>query len=174
MTSPPQEPTTQSVSADASSRAALVQALRTYSVTMDAYIASMSQAHGLHRTDLNALAVVMDQTNRGHRVTPRDLGATVNLSTSATSSMLDRLERAGHITRRQHPHDRRSVVVEITELALQTGGRIFGQLGGATEGLMNRYSDEDIAVVVRFLEELNDVIRSIATAPDGASQRPTR
>jgi DNA-binding MarR family transcriptional regulator len=138
---------------------------------MDAYIASMSQAHGLHRTDLNALAVVMDQTNRGHRVTPRDLGAVINLSTSATSSMLDRLERAGHITRKQHPHDRRSVVVEITELALQTGGQIFGQLGGATEALMRRYSDEDITVVVRFLEELNGVIRSIAATSDGASER---
>jgi DNA-binding MarR family transcriptional regulator len=136
---------------------------------MDAYIASMSQAHRLHRTDLNALAVVMDQTSRGQRVTPRDLGAVINLSTSATSSMLDRLERAGHITRKQHPHDRRSVVVEITELALQTGGRIFGQLGGATDALMSRYSDEDIMVVVGFLEELNGVIQRIAATPDGTS-----
>jgi DNA-binding MarR family transcriptional regulator len=111
----------------------------------------------------------MDQTSRGQRVTPRDLGAVINLSTSATSSMLDRLERAGHITRKQHPHDRRSVVVEITELALQTGGRIFGQLGGATDALMSRYSDEDIMVVVGFLEELNGVIQRIAATPDGTS-----
>jgi hypothetical protein len=34
---------------------------------------------------------------------------------------------------------------------------------------MSRYSDEDIMVVVGFLEELNGVIRRIAATPDAAS-----
>ncbi|MFC4785019.1 MarR family winged helix-turn-helix transcriptional regulator [Nocardioides sp. MAHUQ-72] len=134
--------------------AAVVRALRTYSGAVDTYVESMRHAHEMHRTDLSALAVVMDRTARGESVTPREIGRAINLSTSATSAMLDRLERVGHVRRLPHPEDRRSVVIEITDSARRAGRDIFGRLGAATEAVMANYTDDELRLVTRFLDDV--------------------
>ena len=47
-------------------------------------------------------------------LTPRQVSAGVNLTPAATTEMLDRLERAGFLTRAPHPTDRRKLVVSAT------------------------------------------------------------
>lgn len=65
----------------------------------------------LSASELNALANLADGTAR----TVSQLGSAVGARPSTLTSVLDRLERRGHVTRRQHPQDRRSVVIELTE-----------------------------------------------------------
>lgn len=141
----------------------VMRALRTYVGSVETYMESMRTIRRMHRTDLGALATVMDHATRGVLVTPTELGGAIGLSTSATSSMLDRLERSGHVIRARHPDDRRSIVIEVTPLTLQMGYEIFGRLGQATASVMDDYSAQELHLIARFLEQ-------VSTASVAASQ----
>ncbi|MFI9331540.1 MarR family winged helix-turn-helix transcriptional regulator [Kitasatospora sp. NPDC052868] len=61
-------------------------------------------------SEINALANLAD--GRGRTVS--ELGAAVGTRPTTLTSILDRLERRGHITRGTRPGDRRAVLVELT------------------------------------------------------------
>ncbi|WP_233494239.1 MarR family winged helix-turn-helix transcriptional regulator [Renibacterium salmoninarum] len=52
----------------------------------------------------------------------------MNLSSPATTALIDRLDRAGHVERRRSGTDRRQVQLASTEKAKQTGRALFGPL----------------------------------------------
>ena len=56
---------------------------------------------------------------------PTELAAFLSMTTASVTSLLDRLQRAGHVVRRQHPSDRRRVVVELTPRARDTLAAMF-------------------------------------------------
>jgi len=115
------------------------------------YLSATGRDEALHRTDLNGLRVVM--AAEGEPVTPRRLSEALQLSAPATSAMLDRLERAGHVHRRPHPRDRRSVVVEATEHARTVGAAMFGRVGTRMAPVLARRSTAELALIAAFLEE---------------------
>jgi DNA-binding MarR family transcriptional regulator len=145
----------------------VMRALRTYAGSVENYMAGAGGDQRLHRTDLGALAVIMDQTSRGVLVTPTQIGHRMRLSTSATTSMLDRLERSGHVVRSPHPHDRRSVVLEVTPLTHQVGREVFGRLGQATAAAMQEYDPSQLEVIASFLERVAQVTDEVAAGQDG-------
>ncbi|MEW2489531.1 MarR family transcriptional regulator [Streptomyces sp. NPDC048411] len=61
-------------------------------------------------SEINALANLAD--GRGRTVS--ELGAAVGTRPTTLTSVLDRLERRGHITRGIRPGDRRAVLIELT------------------------------------------------------------
>ncbi|MFD0351255.1 MarR family winged helix-turn-helix transcriptional regulator [Kitasatospora aburaviensis] len=65
----------------------------------------------LTASEINALANLAD--GRGRTVS--QLGAAVGTRPTTLTSVLDRLERRGHITRGVRAGDRRSVLVELTD-----------------------------------------------------------
>jgi DNA-binding MarR family transcriptional regulator len=64
----------------------------------------------LTASEINALANLADGQGR----TVSQLGAAVGARPTTLTSVLDRLERRGHITRGSRAGDRRSVLVELT------------------------------------------------------------
>ncbi|MFE0512945.1 MarR family winged helix-turn-helix transcriptional regulator [Streptomyces sp. NPDC058964] len=64
----------------------------------------------LTASEINALANLAD--GRGRTVS--QLGAAVGIRPTTLTSVLDRLERRGHITRGTRAGDRRSVLIELT------------------------------------------------------------
>lgn len=148
----------------------VTRALRRYSTESDLYVAAAGRESEMHRTDLNGLAIVMDLGLAGERATPGRLSAAMHLSAPATSAMLDRLERAGHVTRTQHPDDRRSVVVDVTDHALDVGGRMFGHLAARLAPVLDGRTDDELELIATFLEEVGAATVSArhdiaATAP---------
>ncbi|MFD8478278.1 MarR family winged helix-turn-helix transcriptional regulator [Kitasatospora sp. NPDC059673] len=65
----------------------------------------------LTASEINALANLAD--GRGRTVS--QLGAAVGTRPTTLTSVLDRLERRGHITRGTRAGDRRSVLIELTD-----------------------------------------------------------
>ena len=61
-------------------------------------------------SEINALANLAD----GRARTVSELGAAAGTRPTTLTSVLDRLERRGHITRGTRPGDRRAVLVELT------------------------------------------------------------
>jgi MarR family transcriptional regulator, organic hydroperoxide resistance regulator len=64
----------------------------------------------LTASEINALAILAD--GRGRTIS--ELGATAGTRPTTLTSVLDRLERRGHITRGTRTGDRRVVVIELT------------------------------------------------------------
>ena len=74
----------------------------------------------LTASEINALANLAD--GRGRTVS--ELGAAVGIRPTTLTSVLDRLERRGHISRGARPGDRRVVLIELTASGLATAGTI--------------------------------------------------
>lgn len=91
--------------------ASLLILLQQFTMETDRFINGLSAKHHLHRTDLSALGSVMTALRRGEAATPGKLGKELNLSSPATTALIDRLDRAGHITRKRSETDRRQVKV---------------------------------------------------------------
>lgn len=139
---------------------AIADALRTYAVEMEQYINTAGATANIHRTDLNGLSHAMEAAEAGTRLTPGELAARMGLSPSATTTMIDRLESAGHIRRSRDSTDRRVVTITITDHAQKTGFEIFYPLTQAFEAVMAHYSSTELQLVHRFLPQTAEAIRN--------------
>lgn len=72
--------------------------------------------HGLTRPSYLVLLALLEAD--GHRLTQRDLMASVQRTSGTLSVRLARLERAGYVDRERDPDDRRGAIVTLTD-----GGR---------------------------------------------------
>jgi DNA-binding MarR family transcriptional regulator len=152
-------------------RAQLALMLRRLTVELDAVGQRFAGLHGLNRTDVRALVAIMDAARSGRPMTAGGLGAAVELSSASITALVDRLERAGHVRRVRDAADRRRVVLEMSPSAMAAGAEFFGGLQRDLVASMAGYSDEDLAVVHRFLGEMTDVIVAHQRAGQVGPQR---
>ncbi len=142
----------------AAARQEVALLLRRLNVELDAVGQRFAEIHGLNRTDVRALVAIMDAARGGRAMTAGGLGAAVDLSSASVTALLDRLERVGHVRRVRDPADRRRVALEMSESAMAAGAEFFGGLQRDLVAAMGSYSEEDLAVVRRFLTDMTDVI----------------
>ncbi len=155
------------VSRNGDERAEVALLLRRLSIELDAVGQRFADLHGLGRTDVRALVAIMDAARAGEPLTAGALGTAVSLSSASVTALVDRLERAGHVRRVRDPEDRRRVELEMSESAMAAGAQFFGGLQRDLLAAMAGYTDEQLAVIRRFLEEMTDVIVRHARAVPG-------
>ncbi len=114
--------------------------------------------HGLHPTDFEALVHIMDAERAGAALTPGELAAKLRLSSGATTAVVDRLEKQGHIRRDRDDADRRKVHLRWAEHGMAVAMDFFGRLGPLQDEVMGPMSDHDLTVVRRFLMAMADGI----------------
>ncbi|WP_037319846.1 MarR family winged helix-turn-helix transcriptional regulator [Amycolatopsis orientalis] len=129
----------------------LVLLLRQLTVESDRFAEMFGEAHGLHRTDLNALAVIMDAARMGTPMSPSRLAEALHLSASATTAVLDRLERAGHLYRDRSSTDRRKVELRMHDQARRIGAEFFLPLGERFSAAWRDLDEDERRTVARFL-----------------------
>jgi DNA-binding MarR family transcriptional regulator len=140
-------------------RLQLVHQLRAISVQLDLARAAFGQANGLPDTDVRALICLLDADRAGIPATPGWLGAQLGLTSPATTALLDRLERAGHIYRQRSPADRRKVQIRVSTAAIDLGWTFFGPLLTSMISAMRPFSSAELDTVARFLAEVAAVVR---------------
>ncbi|MFC9590275.1 MarR family winged helix-turn-helix transcriptional regulator [Streptomyces sp. NPDC056944] len=104
-------------------------------------------------SETNALAILAD--GRGRTVS--ELGAAAGTRPTTLTSVLDRLERRGHLTRGTRPGDRRVVVVELTESGRLTADTIRRTIAEVETRALDGLSAEAVAgfhAVLRALAEV--------------------
>lgn len=82
-----------------------------------------STERGLNATDVRFVFFLAASDDMG--VTPKVAGEYLELTTGAMTSLVDRLEKRGHLERRPNPDDRRSVLLHLTA----TGEGIAREIG---------------------------------------------
>jgi DNA-binding MarR family transcriptional regulator len=136
----------------------VLQAVRAFSDAMDRMHGGMKDDMDMNASDLSALRMLIMREQRGQSVSPHDVAAHLKISTASTTKLLDRLTAAGHVERRPHPSDRRARVIVLTDESRRTFFRHFGGRLQAMRGVATRYSDDELAVIARFLDELGSVL----------------
>ncbi len=123
---------------------------------------AISRRLGLSESEMLAVAHL---AQRG-RLTPSALAELLDLSSAGVTALVQRLELAGHVERRRHPTDRRSVELELSAALVERAGQAFHPLVGALDDLTTELSEPERAIVRRFLERV-----TIATEEHAARAR---
>lgn len=127
--------------------------LRLLQQSFDAFDEEAAKLLGLNRTDLRCL----DLTLAGGPLPAGELAAAAKLSPAATTTAVDRLERAGYVTRARDTANRRRVLVAATDAARDAERRIYAPLGEAGLGSLARYDEAQLALIVDFLETARQI-----------------
>ncbi|PTW90527.1 DNA-binding MarR family transcriptional regulator [Microbacteriaceae bacterium MWH-Ta3] len=99
---------------------------------------------------------VMETLIMGGPQSPSQLATAVGLSPAAMTSSIDRLTGLGHAHREAHSSDRRKTVVRPSDESVRI---IMNELMGMVRGInavMNDYSEAEIAIITRFLTDVNN------------------
>ncbi|MFC4590745.1 MarR family winged helix-turn-helix transcriptional regulator [Sphaerisporangium corydalis] len=136
---------------EAGSSFELMTLMRRLNVELDRFVEQFATDNGLHRTDLNAVVVIMDAARAGVPLSPGSLGAALNLSAPATTALLNRLEQAGHVERTRSATDRRKVELTLHEKAVILASRFFTPLAQHLSASFAHFSHEDRLVIDHFL-----------------------
>ncbi|GCE31639.1 transcriptional regulator [Dictyobacter alpinus] len=116
------------------------------------FVQAVAGKVGLHPSDLKVLSILSRQSP----LSAGRLADLTGLTTGAITFMLDRLEKAGYARRMRHPVDRRIVLIELIPDPLeQATGKYFAAMLRATTDAVRDYSDEQLALVIDFLEKVN-------------------
>jgi DNA-binding MarR family transcriptional regulator len=104
----------------------------------------------LTASEINALANLAD----GHGRTVSQLGAAVGAKPTTLTSVLDRLERRGHISRSTRAGDRRSVLIELTDSGREAATAITRTLADLEDRILGGLSAEAVAGYQAVLDAL--------------------
>jgi DNA-binding MarR family transcriptional regulator len=140
-------------------RTALLQELirvnRAYQSAVEKMDEAFCKLLGVNRTDGRCLDVIDQRPG----LTAGELAAAVGLSPGAVTTVLDRLERRGFVTRTRDPKDRRRVTLKPTPEANRLAWEAYGPLAEMGGPLIAELSDEELESVIRFLRggtEINE------------------
>ncbi|GGW52365.1 putative HTH-type transcriptional regulator YcgE [Streptomyces lucensis JCM 4490] len=119
---------------------------------------------GLTVTDLTCFAFVLEAGE--DLLTAGDLAARAHVTTGAVTGILNRLERAGYVTRRPDPSDRRRVRVAAVPAAVTRVEAVYAGHYERLTALFSDYSAGELAIITdwftratalahEYLEKLN-------------------
>jgi DNA-binding MarR family transcriptional regulator len=132
---------------------AIGSATQAYQRATDGFDDAVGRALGLNPTDLRCL----DWLTEGP-MTAGKLGEATGLSSAATTTLLDRLERKGFVHRERDTVDRRKVLVELTTRAREMIGGLYGPLAQEGSQHLARFSDDELERLREFLLEATEVV----------------
>ena len=129
--------------------AKLGREVRGWQVEQDLFDDVIAMLAGLNRTDMRCLDLVAQQGP----ITAGELATAARLTSGAITAVVDRLEERGLVRRVRDTTDRRRVLVEVSANLDELSAPAFGPfLDDARRGLAT-YSDQELAVVIRFLQD---------------------
>ncbi|BCW37861.1 transcriptional regulator [Arthrobacter sp. StoSoilA2] len=149
----------------------LVRLLQDFTLEANHYVDAAGGRNDMHRTDLNALAVIMRHSAAGRVVTPGVLRSELRLSSPATTALVDRLHASGHLTRDRLGTDRRQVQLHMTPKAYRDGSALFMPLALRMGKAMGAYSAEELDVVRRFITDM--IQATVAARTETAEKSPS-
>jgi DNA-binding MarR family transcriptional regulator len=88
-------------------------------------------------------------------LSPGRLSELSGLKSGSVTGVIDRLEAAGYVHRERDESDRRKVRVVLNTQRLQAAGSPYAGQAAHLRGVLDTFAPEDLDVIARFLERLN-------------------
>lgn len=160
---------------DASSTEAHATLVRTGSALLQELDRCTGASLDVPQAAATALAVI---DGAGTPLTPTQISERVLVASATMTSTLDLLERRGWITRTWNPHDRRSVLVEITPHGRDTADRMLAGVRSLEVKTLSGLTPAERKQLLRLLAKVLDSAAAVAAAPptplQGRRNRPPR
>jgi MarR family transcriptional regulator, organic hydroperoxide resistance regulator len=126
----------------AAQHARLTEELRIYGSIFNQFSRLFGSWLGLHSTDSEALMEIVYAEERSIPLSPARLASRIGLSSGATTSLLNRLEKGGHVRRSRESTDRRVVTLRSSPNVHARAEEFFATLAQQLDNAMSRYSPE--------------------------------
>jgi DNA-binding MarR family transcriptional regulator len=123
--------------------------LRLLQQSFDAFDEAAAGRLGLNRTDLRAMDLLLASSGS---MSAGELTNALKLSPAATTTVIDRLERAGLVSRTRDNQNRRRVLVSPTDAARIVEQDIYLPVGAAGARALRGYSKDQLATILDFLQ----------------------
>lgn len=108
----------------------------------------------LNDSDMRAIRMMIRAKRQGRIVTPKDIARQVGISSASTTKLVDRLVDAGHLIRLPHPHDRRTMCIEVTEQTSRSAQDTIGRQHARRFAAAATLSPPERSAVIRFLQAM--------------------
>ncbi|MFG2870621.1 MarR family winged helix-turn-helix transcriptional regulator [Streptomyces sp. NPDC048338] len=102
----------------------------------------------LHPTDVQCLNLLSLESAP---VTTGRIAELTGLTTGSATRLVDRLERAGYVTRERDDEDRRRVLVAVVPERMAELGAFWRRLNGAWGTMFDAYSDAEVALLIAHM-----------------------
>ncbi len=103
---------------------------------------------GLNATDVNCLRLLEDEAMSAGELSDR-----IGLTGAATTALIDRLEKPGFVRRERSKADRRRLTIHAVGRKVREVDALYGSQGDRMAKLLAKYSAEEFAVIMDFLEQ---------------------
>ncbi|MFF5233104.1 MarR family winged helix-turn-helix transcriptional regulator [Dactylosporangium sp. NPDC000521] len=127
--------------------AELGQVMQAYQRAIDVLDQRVADRLGLNRTDMRCLELLFAPAP----LSPGELAAAAGLTTGGVTTAIDRLERAGYVTRERDSADRRRVTVHPTPHAHRVVAEIYGPIVAEGKAHLARYDDATLRHMIEFV-----------------------
>jgi DNA-binding MarR family transcriptional regulator len=146
----------------------LGEAMQAYQRINQSFDDEVGRQLGLNPTDLRCLDWLVDA-----RRSARELSAATGLSSAATTTLIDRLERKGFVRRVPHERDRRQVLVEMTDEGRERTTQFYGPLVRKGVEMLNRYNRAELEAMRDYLLAITELTERHRAALRGADGSPS-
>ena len=147
----------ESVSTREQSIARMADVMRDFMANAVLFQDAVARTGGLNSTDLQAVSLLMSQGP----ATPGELAERTGLSAGgAITAVIDRLEKAGYVSRRRDQADRRRVIVTAdVDKVLEQVGPIYGRVGARWAAYLDTLTDEQIELANELFARASQINR---------------
>jgi MarR family multiple antibiotic resistance transcriptional regulator len=133
--------------------AAIRQLLNRRDLASARHRAAISRQLGLSDSEMFAVAHLAQHG----QLSPSALGELLEISSSGITALIQRLENDGHVVRRRHPTDGRSVLVQLTPQFLERAELAFGPLVRDLDQVSHELDEDERTVVLRYLDRVTSL-----------------
>jgi DNA-binding MarR family transcriptional regulator len=130
--------------------------------------AARARELGLHQVELAAL----EHLAVSGALTPGELGHRLGLTSGGVTALSGRLVDAGHVSRSDHPSDRRMRVLTVTEQGRRHVASYLEPVLAPVDRALSWLSEEDAETLERFLDLLAPLKERAGTATPGPATEP--
>jgi DNA-binding MarR family transcriptional regulator len=146
----------------------LIEVNRAYQSAVEKMDEAFCKLMNVNRTDGRCLDVIDQRPG----ITAGELAVAVGLSPGAVTTVLDRLEKRGFVTRTRDPEDRRRVTLRLTPEANRLAWEAYGPLGEMGGPFIQEISDEELKAIIRFLRSGTEINQTRADQLLSAGDAP--
>ena len=128
---------------------ALGDAMQRYQRSVQAFDDAVGRRLGLGPADLRCLDWLVDGPKSAGQ-----LSTATGLRPAATTALIDRLASRGLVRRKRSDTDRRTVLVEMTDLGQAQTWEVYGPLVQAGQPMLDELSREQLALMADYLRRI--------------------
>jgi DNA-binding MarR family transcriptional regulator len=125
---------------------------------------------GLAENEVLALAHLA----RNGELTPSSLGRLLGLSSGGATTLVQRLERGGHVERAENPRDGRSNLLRLTPETVRAAGLALAPFVADLDRLAAALTAEERAVIGGFLQRVAELAEDHAGRLEAAADAEAR